>query len=70
MNRFFGNSSLVTSIISGTAVTAALIITQSSGVMAKSATEIAVIALETTVKIENTLRIPGGSGVIITKQND
>jgi serine protease Do len=70
MNRFFLNSSLVTSLISGTAITAALIITQSSAVMAKSAMEIAVIALETTVKIENTLGIPGGSGAIIAKQNN
>ncbi len=70
MNRFFLNSNLVTNIISGTAVTAALVITQGSEVMAKSATEIAAIAIETTVKIDNTLGIPGGSGVIIAKQNN
>ena len=70
MNRFFLNSGLVTNIISGTAVTAALVITQGSEVAAKSATEIAAIAIETTVKIENTLGIPGGSGVIIAKKNN
>lgn len=67
MNRFFGNSNSVINIISG-AATAALVIVQGQA-WAKSATEIAAIATETTVKIENTLGIPGGSGVIIA-QND
>ena len=69
MNRFFWSNS-ATNIISGTVVTAALIVTQGSEVLAKSATEIAEIALETTVKIDNTLGIPGGSGVIIAKQDN
>ena len=70
MNRFFSNSNLITNLVSGTTVTAALVITQSSQVMAKSAREIAAIATETTVKIENTLGIPGGSGAIIAKKNN
>lgn len=70
MNRLFFNSELVTSIISGTAVTAALVIVQSAVASAKDATEIAAIAMATTVKIDNTLGIPGGSGVIIAKQDN
>jgi len=70
MNRFFLNPNSISPIVSVTAVTAAFVIIQQSGVMAKSATEIAAIATETTVKIENTLGIPGGSGVIIAKQNN
>ena len=70
MNRFCLNFNSVTSIISGTAVTAALVITQGSEALAKSATEIAAIATETTVKIENTLGIPGGSGVIIAQKDN
>ena len=56
-------------MIVGTAVTAALVTTQQQA-MAKSATEIAAIATATTVKIDNTLNIPGGSGVIIAHQGD
>ncbi len=56
-------------MITATAVTAALVVAQVE-VMAKSATEIAAIATETTVKIDNTLGVPGGSGVIIAKQNN
>jgi serine protease Do len=70
MNHLFLNPSSITSIISGTLITSVLVITQGSRVMAKSPTEIAAIALETTVKVENTLGIPGGSGVIIAKQNN
>ena len=70
MNRFFLNSNSATNIIFGTTVTAALVIIQGTEVKAKSATEIAAIAIETTVKIENTLGIPGGSGVMIAKQNN
>ena len=57
-------------MVSGTVVTAALVVTQATPVIAKSATEIAAIALSTTVKIENTLGVPGGSGVIIAKKNN
>ena len=70
MNRFFLNSNSATNIILGTAVTAALVIIPGAEVKAKSATEIAEIAIETTVKVENTLGIPGGSGVMIAKQNN
>lgn len=69
MSYSFVNASLITNAIAGTAVTTALIVTQQQ-VMAKSATEIAAIATETTVKIDNTLGIPGGSGVIIAQQGD
>lgn len=69
MNYSFLNANLITSTIAGTAITSALVITQQQ-VMAKSATEIAEIAMETTVKIDNTVGIPGGSGVIIAHQGD
>ena len=70
INRFIFNSNSTIALVSGTIATAALVITQISPVMAKSATEIAAIAIATTVKIENTLGIPGGSGVIIAKKNN
>ena len=70
MNRFYSNFPSVINIISGTAITAALVVGQASEAMAKSAREIAAIAIETTVKVDNTLGIPGGSGVIIAKQNN
>ena len=70
MNRFYLNSRSVINIISGTAFTAALVAMQASQAIAKSAREIAAIATETTVKIDNTLGIPGGSGVIIAKQDN
>ena len=69
MSRLLNFSSIATVTIA-TIVTAELVIIQPQRVMAKSATEIATIALETTVKIDNTLGIPGGSGVIIAKQNN
>ncbi|MEM8718680.1 MAG: trypsin-like peptidase domain-containing protein [Cyanobacteria bacterium P01_G01_bin.39] len=70
MNRSLLNFNFATNAILGTAVTAALVIIQSPEILAKSATEIAAIAMSTTVKIENTLGIPGGSGVIIAKNNN
>lgn len=69
MSYSFVNASLITNIIAGTAVTTALVVTQQQ-VMAKSAMEIAAIATETTVKIDNTIGIPGGSGVIIAQEGD
>ena len=69
MNCFFSNFN--PTIALGTGITtAALVITQTIPAIAKSATEIAAIAIATTVKIENTLGIPGGSGVIIAKKNN
>ena len=70
MSRPLLNSSFIASVLIGTVVTAELVIIQPPKVMAKSATDIAAIALETTVKIDNTLGIPGGSGVIIAKRNN
>ena len=61
MSRLLNFSSIATVTIA-TVVTAELVIIQPQRVMAKSATEIAAIALETTVKIDNTLGIAGGSG--------
>jgi len=63
------NSGLVSTMITATAITTTLVVTQVTAI-AKSATEIAAIATATTVKIDNTLGIPGGSGVIIAKQNN
>jgi serine protease Do len=56
-------------VIAGTAIVASIIITQP--VLAKSAKEVAKIAIPTTVQINNTLS-PGdsGSGVIIAKQGN
>ena len=68
MNRL-RRSSLISSIFAATAATATLLLAQIE-VLAKSPTEIAAIATETTVKIDNTLGIPGGSGVIIAKENN
>ena len=70
MNRFLLNSNSAIAMVSATVATAALVVTQITPVMAKSATEIAAIALSTTVKIENNLGVPGGSGVIIAKNNN
>lgn len=69
MNNLRFNPNLAVGIIAGTVATATLVVTQSE-VMAKSATEIAAIAMETTVKIDNSLGVPGGSGVIIAGQNN
>lgn len=69
MSYLFLNSDLTRKIIAGTAATTALVVIQQE-VVAKSAREIAAIATETTVKIENTLGIPGGSGVIIANQGN
>jgi S1-C subfamily serine protease len=56
-------------LIAGTAIVASIVITQP--VLAKSAKEVAKIAIPTTVQINNTLS-PGdsGSGVIIAKQGN
>ena len=75
MNRSFlnNNLALANNLISGTVVAAAIVVTQQvvtqQPVFAKSAREIAAIATATTVKIDNTLGIPGGSGVIIASDN-
>ena len=67
MNCFFSNFN--PTIALGTGITtAALVITQTIPAIAKSATEIAAIAIATTVKIENTLGIPGGSGLLLLKR--
>ncbi|BAZ43339.1 TPR domain protein [Chondrocystis sp. NIES-4102] len=67
-NHQFYNNTLAT-ILSGMAVSA-LVVWQTIPVMAKEATEIAAIAQATTVKIDNNLGVPGGSGVIIAKQGN
>ncbi len=69
MNRLFFNSNFINNVITGTVVTSAIVITQPSVTMAKSAIEIAAIAQATTVRIENDFGVPGGSGVIIAKKN-
>ena len=67
-NRQFSNFPIAT-VISGMTVSA-LVIFQALPVVAKSATEIAAIAIATTVKIDNTLGVPGGSGVIVAKKGN
>lgn len=74
MNNLFLDTNLntksVIQIVSATAIASTLTLASTTSVTAKSATEIAAIATETTVKIENTLGIPGGSGVIIAQENN
>ncbi|MEL6494468.1 MAG: tetratricopeptide repeat-containing serine protease family protein [Cyanobacteria bacterium J06623_7] len=70
MKRFYLNSRSLTQLISGSVIASALVLTQACEAIARSASEIAAIATETTVKIDNTLGIPGGSGVIIAKQDN
>jgi tetratricopeptide (TPR) repeat protein/V8-like Glu-specific endopeptidase len=67
-NRQFYNVPITTAT-SGVAVSA-LVIFQAIPVVAKNATEIAAIAQATTVKIDNNLGIPGGSGVIVSKKGN
>ena len=70
MNRLVLDFGSIVGIVSR-AVTASIIaIAFAQPALAKSATEIAAIANQTTVKIENNLGVPGGSGVIIAKQNN
>jgi serine protease Do len=69
MNHQFWQKDLLT-ILTGTAATIALVTYDAPATMAKSATEIAQIAIATTVKIDNNLGSPGGSGVIIAKQGN
>ncbi|MCC0177986.1 serine protease [Waterburya agarophytonicola K14] len=66
LNRQFLNSYLATAIAS----TAGIIILAPEIVLAKSPTEIAAVAEVVTVKIDNNLGVPGGSGVIIAKENN
>ncbi|MGL5079063.1 MAG: tetratricopeptide repeat-containing S1 family peptidase, partial [Waterburya sp.] len=62
-NRYIANA------ITGTAVVALVSLAPSIAI-AKNPTEIAAIAEPVTVKIDNNLGIPGGSGVIIAKENN
>ena len=70
MNRLFFSFDFITTIITGAALTATLVTTQAMILVAKSSTEIATIAQATTVKIENTAGLPGGSGVIISRHHN
>jgi serine protease Do len=69
MNYQFWQKDLLTFLI-GTSTTIALVTYHAPMVMAKSATEIAQIAIASTVKIDNNLGTPGGSGVIIAHQGN
>ncbi len=56
------------SFLTGTAIVAAIAIVQPMQVSAKTAKEVAQVAVPTTVRIDNPLGIDkGGSGVIIAK---
>ncbi|MDJ0735893.1 MAG: serine protease [Nostocaceae cyanobacterium] len=69
MNNNFSRVNSLNAILAGTATVAAIVITQPA--VAKSAKEVAAIAIPTTVKIENPVEpIMGGSGVIIAKKGD
>lgn len=67
MNLGFYRSNYLPGILAGTAVVATIVISQPA--MAKSAKEVARVAVPTTVQINNTLAPEkGGSGVIIAKK--
>lgn len=67
MSRSSWQSSSLTGILAGTATIAAIVITQPA--MAKTAREVAQIAIPTTVRIDNALGNDyGGSGVIIARR--
>lgn len=68
LNRQLLNSYLATAITGTAAVT--LVSLSSSTAIAKSPTEIAAIAEPITVKIDNNLGVPGGSGVIVARENN
>jgi len=68
LNRQLLNSHLAVSI-TGTAAIAMVSILPDVAI-AKSSTEIAAIAEVVTVKIDNNFGVPGGSGVIIAKENN
>ncbi|MDJ0568934.1 MAG: tetratricopeptide repeat protein [Pleurocapsa sp. MO_192.B19] len=68
LNRQLLNSYLATAITGATAIT--FVSLAPSVAIAKSPTEIAAIAEVVTVKIDNNLGVPGGSGVIIGKENN
>ena len=68
LNRQLINSFLTTAITGTTAI--AMVSLISTIAIAKSPTEIAAIAEVVTVKIDNNLGVPGGSGVIIAKENN
>ena len=68
LNRQLINSFLTTAITGTTAI--AMVSLISTIANAKSPTEIAAIAEVVTVKIDNNLGVPGGSGVIIAKENN
>lgn len=69
MNHQFYQKDLLTFLI-GTSTAIALVAYHTPMAMAKSATEIAQTAIATTVKIDNDLGSPGGSGVIIARQGN
>ena len=68
LNRQLVNSYLSTAIAGTSAIT--LVSLAADMAIAKSPTEIAQIAQKVTVKINNNLGVPGGSGVIIARENN
>lgn len=68
LNHKILNSYLATAVTGTAAITIVSLATKMA--IAKSPTEIAAIAEVVTVKIDNNLGVPGGSGVIIAKENN
>ncbi len=68
LNRKLLNSYLATAITGTAAITIVSLAPKIA--IAKSPTEIAAIAEVVTVKIDNKLGVPGGSGVVIAKENN
>ncbi len=66
----FINHQLLNSSLAKVLIGAAAIVSIALPAIAKSATEIAAIAEAVTVKVDNNLGIPGGSGVIIARENN
>lgn len=68
MSRSFSDFDYLISILAGTATVAAIVISQPTAALAKTAQEVAQIAQMGTVQINNSLDNPGGTGVIIAKK--
>ena len=70
MSRSFSDFDSLISILAGTATVAAIVISQPTAAIAKTAQEVARVAQMTTVQINNSLDNPGGSGAIVAKKGN
>ncbi|MEC4892236.1 MAG: tetratricopeptide repeat-containing serine protease family protein [Oscillatoria sp. PMC 1051.18] len=70
MSWGYSRFDLLANILSGSAATAAIVICTTNAATALSSREIAQIATNVTVQINNTLGTPGGSGAIIAQEGN